>query len=231
MEFFIDIISFFAKTAVITIALIVILSVIAVLVTRNKEGAEGKVVIKKLNKKLKKLRETMQEAVYSKKQMKQQRKQEKQQKKQQKQGEQDKKRIFVIHFDGDIRASNVQELREAITAILSIATVDDEVVVCLESGGGLVHAYGLAASQLQRIRQKDIPLTVIIDKVAASGGYLMACVADRIIAAPFAIVGSIGVLAQIPNFNRYLKQHNIDFEQLSAGEYKRTLSMLEIMKC
>ncbi|MCH7695932.1 MAG: protease SohB [Proteobacteria bacterium] len=133
--------------------------------------------------------------------------------------------IYVLNFNGDIRASEVASLREEITALLTVADKNDEVIVLLESGGGTVHGYGLAASQLRRIKDKSIKLTISVDKVAASGGYMMACVADHIIASPFAIIGSIGVLAQIPNFNRFLKKHNIDFEQISAGKYKRTLSL------
>jgi serine protease SohB len=101
----------------------------------------------------------------------------------------------------------------------------DEIMVKVESPGGMVHGYGLAASQLQRIRDAKVPLTIAVDKVAASGGYMMACVADRIIAAPFAVLGSIGVLAQLPNFHKLLKKNDIDFELLTAGEYKRTLTM------
>lgn len=137
----------------------------------------------------------------------------------------DKKKIYVLDFKGDIKASAVSSLREEITAILTVADEHDEVVVLLESGGGTVHGYGLGASQLRRIRDKNISLTVAVDKVAASGGYMMACVADKIIAAPFAIVGSIGVLAQLPNFHRLLKKMNIDFEQITAGDYKRTLTL------
>jgi serine protease SohB len=131
----------------------------------------------------------------------------------------------VLHFNGDIRASAVSALREEITAILTMAEKTDEILVCLDSGGGLVNAYGLAASQLQRIKDAKIKLIIAIDKVAASGGYMMACIADRIIAAPFAIIGSIGVLAQIPNFHRFLQKKSIDFEQLTAGQYKRTLTL------
>lgn len=138
----------------------------------------------------------------------------------------EKPSLFVLDFNGDIRASQVDQLRDSITAILSIAQKPDEVVLRLESPGGSVNGYGLAASQLQRIRDRDIPLTVCIDKVAASGGYLMSCVANRIIAAPFAIIGSIGVVAQLPNFNRWLKKNNIDIELITAGEYKRTLTIL-----
>lgn len=65
-----------------------------------------------------------------------------------------------------------------------------------------------------------------VDKVAASGGYMMACVADKIVAAPFAIIGSIGVVAQVPNIHRLLKKHQVDIELHTAGEYKRTLTML-----
>lgn len=134
--------------------------------------------------------------------------------------------LYVIDFQGDIKASQVDQLREEITAVLSVATSEDEVLIRLDSPGGVVNSYGLAASQLQRIRDRKIPLTVSIDKIAASGGYLMACVANHIIAAPFAIIGSIGVVAQIPNFHRWLKNHHVDVELLTAGEYKRTLTML-----
>ena len=138
----------------------------------------------------------------------------------------EKPKLYVIDFQGDMKASQVEQLREEVTAILCIAKPKDEVLVRLDSPGGVVNSYGLAASQLQRIRDKNIPLTVSIDKIAASGGYLMACVANRIIAAPFAIIGSIGVVAQIPNVHRWLKKHDIDVEMLTAGEYKRTLTFL-----
>ena len=136
-----------------------------------------------------------------------------------------KKRIYLIDFDGDVKASETDQLRNTITAVLNIAEPTDEVVVTLESPGGMVHSYGLAASQLARIRNANIPLTVSVDKVAASGGYMMACVANKIIAAPFAIIGSIGVVAQLPNFHRLLKKHDVDYEMLTAGEYKRTLTV------
>ena len=137
-----------------------------------------------------------------------------------------KPRVFVLNFKGDLRALAVAGLRQEITAVLSMAQARDEVVVRLESPGGMVHAYGLASSQLQRIKEHGIDLTVCVDKVAASGGYMMACVANKILAAPFAILGSIGVVAQMPNFNRLLKKHDIDFELITAGEYKRTLTVL-----
>lgn len=133
--------------------------------------------------------------------------------------------LFVLEFHGDIKASQTEQLREEITALLAIARPEDEVLLKLDSPGGSVNGYGLAASQLQRIRDKKIPLTVCIDKIAASGGYLMACVANHIVAAPFAIIGSIGVVAQMPNFHRWLNKNHIDIELLTAGEYKRTLTM------
>lgn len=134
-------------------------------------------------------------------------------------------RLFVIDFTAGIDAKEVSSLREEVTAILSVANSQDEVLVRLESGGGVVHGYGLASSQLERLKQADIKLTVAVDKVAASGGYMMACIGDHLIAAPFAIVGSIGVVAQIPNFNRLLKKNYVDMEQLTAGKFKRTLTM------
>lgn len=139
--------------------------------------------------------------------------------------EKDKPNAFVLDFHGDMKASQVESLREEISAILAIATPKDSVIIRLESPGGAVNGYGLAASQLQRLKDKHLHLTVCVDKVAASGGYLMACIADTIFAAPYAIIGSIGVVAQFPNFHRWLKKHNIDVEVLTAGEFKRTLTM------
>ena len=136
-----------------------------------------------------------------------------------------KRKVYVVNFEGNIAASAVDNLREEITAILSVANKKDEIVVKLESSGGMVHSYGLASSQLDRIKKAKLKLTICVDKVAASGGYMMACVGDKIIAAPFAIVGSIGVVAQMPNFNKLLKKHDIDFELLTAGEHKRTLTL------
>ena len=135
-----------------------------------------------------------------------------------------KPRVFVLNFKGNIAADAVTCLREEITAVLSMAKSTDRVLVRLESPGGMVHAYGLASSQLMRIKNQKVPLTICVDKVAASGGYMMACLADRLVAAPFAIIGSIGVLVQLPNFSRVLKKYDVDYEMISAGEYKRTLT-------
>ena len=134
--------------------------------------------------------------------------------------------LYVLHFKGDISASETAALREEISAIVQVAKPNDEVLLCLESPGGVVHGYGLAASQLMRLKQHNIKLTVVVDKVAASGGYMMACVADKIVSAPFAIIGSIGVVAQIPNIHRLLKKHDVDVDVMTAGEYKRTVTML-----
>ena len=131
----------------------------------------------------------------------------------------------MVDFNGDIRASEVNALRVLVTTILMESRAGDEVLVRLDNAGGLVSEHGLAASQLARLREKGIPLTVAVDKVAASGGYLMACVAERIIAAPFAVIGSIGVLAELPNFHRLLERYGVDFELHTAGDYKRTLTL------
>ncbi|MFM2478421.1 protease SohB [Celerinatantimonas sp. MCCC 1A17872] len=146
-------------------------------------------------------------------------------KKNKKHPKQDQHKLFVVDFKGSIDAKEVRSLREEVSAILSVAKTTDEVLIRLESGGGMVHGYGLAASQLARIRSAGIPLTIAVDKVAASGGYMMACIGNKILAAPFAIVGSIGVVAQLPNFNKLLKKNDIDYEQITAGKYKRTLTM------
>jgi serine protease SohB len=133
--------------------------------------------------------------------------------------------VYVLDFDGDILASATSSLREEVTAIVGVAKPDDEVVVRLESGGGAVPHYGLAAAQLVRLKEKKVKVTVCIDRVAASGGYMMACVADQVMAAPFSIIGSIGVVAQVPNVHRFLKRYDVDVEEMTAGEFKRTVSL------
>ncbi len=235
MEFLSEYGLFLAKTLTFVVAFLVIAGSVASLAQRNRGQREGHVEIRRLNDELDSRLWAMREAVLEpaayKQQVKQWKKEEKQRhkalEKAQKGGEaeQPRGRTFVIDFHGDIRASAVSALREAVTAVLAIAEQRDEVVVRLESPGGVVHGYGLAASQLQRVREAGVPLIACVDKVAASGGYMMACVAERIVAAPFAILGSIGVVAQIPNFHRLLKRNDIDFEVLTAGEYKRTLTV------
>lgn len=228
MEFLSEYSLFLLKAVTIVIAILLTFLMIVAIKTRNKKP-KSELEIKKLNDHFTKMSEILEEATLDKNELKQKQKEEKKNKKerekQSKKEKEEKRKLFVLNFDGDIKASAVDSLREEITALLSIVKPQDEIVVKLESAGGMVHAYGLAASQLQRIRDKNIHLTVCIDKVAASGGYLMACVADRINAAPFAIVGSIGVVAQIPNFHRLLKKKDIDFELMTAGEYKRTLTI------
>jgi len=229
-EFLSDYGLFLAKTATAVIAFGVVVAMLASLPRRGRRQATDQLEVTYLNDKYRKLAESLRTAVLPKKAAKRALKSDKAQRKQQdKQAAKAeapvRKRIFVIDFHGDIRATGVGSLREEVSAVLAEAGEGDEVVVRLENAGGLVHEHGLAASQLARIRARKIALTAAVDKVAASGGYLMACVADRIIAAPFAIVGSIGVLAQLPNFHRLLDQHGVDFEQIKAGEYKRTLTM------
>ena len=227
MQFITEYGLFFLKTATLVVATLLLVAGITAIAGRGQEKKPLKLSVKKVNQKLRETKRALIKHIGSKSELKKLEKEDKLAQKESKKLSEDsvKSKIFVLDFHGDVRASAVKQLREEITALLTVATPNDEVLLRLESGGGLVHSYGLAASQLQRIRQHNIPLTVCIDSVAASGGYLMAAVANRILAAPFAIIGSIGVLAQIPNFHRLLKKHHVDFEQLSAGEYKRTLSM------
>ncbi|ATR83529.1 protease SohB [Pseudomonas sp. HLS-6] len=225
MEFLAEYASFLAKTATLVIAILVVLSALAGLRGKGRRKAGGQLQVTKLNDFYKELRERLETNLLDKAQLKALRKQQGKAEKLQKKTPDDKSRVFVLDFDGDIKASATDSLRHEITALLTLATPRDEVVLRLESGGGMVHSYGLAASQLARIRQAGVPLTVCIDKVAASGGYMMACIGEKIVSAPFAVLGSIGVVAQLPNVNRLLKKHDIDFEVLTAGEYKRTLTV------
>ncbi len=202
-----------------------IVVIIVVAASAGRKGSHEGLEVENLNKKYESLAETLRSAISSKDQQKKAAKEKKKKYKADAKDKATRPRSYVIDFKGDLKASAVQSLREEVTAILDVATVDDEVIVRLENHGGVVHEHGLAASQLARFRDHDISLTVCVDKVAASGGYLMACVATKIYAAPFAILGSIGVLAQIPNFNRLLDSHGVDFEQVTAGKYKRTVTM------
>lgn len=225
MEFAADVGLFLAKLIAMLLTMALVIGAIVMVMVRSKMAGEDHLEVKNLNNKYRRMALTLQHAMQSKKQFKQTMKQAKQVDKNRDKEETSPRHVYVIDFHGDIRASEVASLREEISAVLHVAGKDDEVVVLIESGGGTVHGYGLAASQLKRVRDHGIQLTVAIDKVAASGGYMMACVASRIIAAPFAIVGSIGVLGQLPNFHRFLKKRDIDFEQISAGEYKRSLTL------
>ncbi len=216
---------FLAKTVTALIALWLLIGLMLSLAKKTR--ADDHLEITHVNKKYKSMSDALQATLLSRKEFKKVKKQSKKKTKQEQKTNVSatRKRVFVLSFLGNIKASAARHLRKEITAVLSIASSRDEVVVCLENAGGLVHEHGFAASQLSRIKQKGIPLTVAVDKVAASGGYLMACVADKILAAPFAVVGSIGVLAQLPNFNRMLDKHGVDFEMMKAGTLKRTLTM------
>lgn len=250
MEYLIQYGMFLAKVATIVVAVIIVLGAIAASSNKQrKSGKKGQIKVTHLNEHFEDMKDTLRHTVLEKDQLKQVHKLEKKQAKleskekakaekqalknveqeassEHKEGEVSarKKRIYILNFTGDIAAEAVTSLREEITAVLSLAEREDEVILRLESPGGMVHAYGLASSQLLRIKNKQIPLTICVDKVAASGGYMMACLADRLVAAPFAIIGSIGVLVQLPNFHRVLKKHEVDYEIISAGEFKRTLT-------
>ncbi len=224
MEFLAEYAGFLARTVTVVVAIVMVLLVVAVLRQKGQRSA-GHLSVRKLNEFYRELREHLEDSVLHKDQLKRQRKAEAKAHKAEQKKPVDKPRVFVLDFDGDIKASATEQLRHEVTAVLSMAQPTDEVVVRLESGGGMVHAYGLASSQLARLRDAGLPLTVCVDKVAASGGYMMACVANRVLAAPFAVLGSIGVVAQLPNVHRLLKKHDIDVEVLTAGEFKRTLTV------
>ncbi|WP_282342550.1 protease SohB [Pseudomonas sp. PS02288] len=225
MEFLADYASFLAKTLTVVLAILVVLLTVAALRGRGRNRSSGQLNVHKLNDFYKGLRDRLEQSVIDKDRLKSQRKAEAKVEKLAKKAAEPKPRVYVLDFDGDIKASAVENLRHEVTALLTLATPKDEVVLRLESGGGMVHSYGLASSQLARIRQAGVPLTVCVDKVAASGGYMMACIGEKIISAPFAILGSIGVVAQLPNVHRLLKKHDVDFEVLTAGEFKRTLTV------
>lgn len=225
MDFLLEYAGFLARAVTVLIVIVVVLSVATSLRSRGRTKA-GELHVSSLNEFYTDLKENIEYNVLDKAQLKAIKKANKAKLQHDKKAAVEKKRVYVLNFDGDMQASAADNLRHEITALLSVAKPTDEVVLRLESGGGMVHSYGLASSQLARIRDAQIPLTVCVDKVAASGGYMMACIGDKILSAPFAAIGSIGVVAQIPNIHRLLKKNNIDVEILTAGDYKRTLTML-----
>jgi len=228
---------FLAKLITFVVAALIVIAIVISAAHRSRqEEDEGEIQVVRVNDRVRETRETLEASIQDEgarkhwlKDLRRKRKREKKEagSKAAKRAEDSRrKRLYVVDFQGDIKASQTESLRRCVSAILSVADPQrDEVVVRLESAGGMVRSYGYAAAQLDRIRQRSLPLTASIDKVAASGGYMMACVADRIVASPFAILGSIGVVAQLPNVHRLLKRNDVDFEVLTAGEYKRTLTV------
>jgi serine protease SohB len=211
-----------------TFVLLLLVVIVFVVASRRRGQAEG-LVVEHLNRRFEDMADELKLAIDGKgrhkKAMKARQKERKREDKARAKDESGKPRLFVLDFKGDLRASAASSLREEVSAVLRVAKPGEQVLLRLENSGGTVHEHGFAASQLVRLKQHEIKLLVAVDKVAASGGYLMACVADRLMAAPFAIVGSIGVLAQLPNFHRLLEEKGVDFEQVMAGRYKRTLTM------
>ncbi len=226
MEFLSEYGLFLAKTITIVVALLVIIGgAFASSKARREHPEKGEIKVTHLNEVYDHMEDTLKYAVLSKEKYKEEAKAHKKEEKH-KPKDENRKRVYVVEFEGDVKAHAVENLAQEITTILTMATEKDEVVVKIESPGGQVHGYGLAAAQLSRIKARGIPLTVCVDKVAASGGYMMACIADKILAAPFAIVGSVGVVAELPNFNRLIKKFDVDYDIYTAGEFKRTVTIL-----
>jgi serine protease SohB len=217
---------FLAKAATVVVALGAVITIVINAVRQlNSARTHERLDVRRLNERFEHLADTVRESLFADAARRQLRKQRKKEAATRHKGGTRKPHVYVLNFDGDLHAHAVEGLREEISTVLQVAEPGDEVLLRLESEGGLVHAYGLAASQLARLRERGIQLTAAIDKVAASGGYLMACVANRILAAPFAVVGSIGVVAQLPNFHRLLQRMDVDYELHTAGEFKRTLTL------
>lgn len=220
MDFALDIAEFALHAAIIVVGLLIVVAFIASLISKNKDSSEIKIT--NLNKKFQKNRLSLLKKQLNKKDLKSAMKDLKKSIK----DFEEKPCAYVLEFEGDIKASATEHLREEISTLLQVAKAGDSVILKLESPGGMVHGYGLAASQLSRITDANLKLTVCVDKIAASGGYMMACIADKIISAPFAIIGSIGVVAAMPNFHKVLKKNEIEYLEITAGEFKRTLTPL-----
>jgi serine protease SohB len=222
MDLLQETLAFAAKGFVVFLTSVLTVAVIVAITRRRRGGGLPRLEVKKLNSRFEALGDALRHGTFEPKQLKELLKVRKKDKQP---DTANKPHVYVLDFEGDVLATSVTSLRDEVSAIIAVAKPGDEVVVRLESPGGGVPHYGLAAAQLARLKDKKLKVTVCIDRVAASGGYMMACVADRIVAAPFSIVGSIGVVAQVPNVHRFLKKNDVDFEELTAGEFKRTVSV------
>ena len=217
---------FFLLKIITVLAVILIPIMVIVGSTKHKkETDKGRIIVKNLSDKLEEIGVSLKSAEMDPKAYKSFLKERTKKKKKAIKGK-PKEIIYVLDFKGDLQASAVDKLKQEINAIIASEVKCKEVVLKVESGGGSAYAYGLCAAELKRLVDNKIKLTVCIDKMAASGGYLMSCVATKIVAAPWAIVGSIGVIAQLPNFHRLLKKLDIDIEMHTAGKFKRTLTTL-----
>lgn len=222
MEFLYEYGLFLAKTVTFVVAFAIIV-VLIVGASSKPKASKGELAIESLSEKLDQQKKALLRVTLDKNAFKDFEKSEKKAFKDT--ANENLNKVFVLSFKGGVDAKEVESLRNEVTAIIQVAKPSDKVVLKLESGGGVVHGYGLAASQLARLKQAKLELIVSVDKIAASGGYMMACVSDKFVCAPFAMVGSIGVIAQLPNFNKLLKKNHVEFEQITAGEFKRTLTM------
>lgn len=222
MEFLQQIGLFLSQTVIIVLAIVAIILTLAGVAIKNKNQKTYDIEV--LNDNYKQQAMEMKSAFFPAEQVKSEKKQIKKENKNNKNN--DKPYAYVLNFlDGDVKASGVEQLREEITTLLLVAKKDEEVILNVESPGGAVHGYGLAAAQILRLREAGLKVTICVDKIAASGGYMMACTAHKIISAPFAIVGSIGVVASVPNFHKILKKNEIEYKEYTAGDYKRTVSL------
>lgn len=237
MDYLYEYLLFLAQALTVVVAIVIVLTAVASMTQKRHDAEGGHLEVRKLNERLQDLRHTVEDAVLNDAELKAERKRQAREEKDEAKAQKEaarkategeapgRTRLFVMDFDGDVEAASTEHLRTEITAVLTLARPEDSVLVRLTSPGGMVPHYGLAASQLLRVRKRGIPLIVAVDKVAASGGYLMAAVANRVIAAPFALVGSIGVVAEVPNVHRLLDKHDVDWEVFTAGQYKRTLTV------
>ena len=225
---FINFVFFAFSTLLVVAAIIFVIGSFFSLLSKAKQEAarlaKGKLEINKIATEYKQTKQQLLETLLEKKEYKKFLKEQKELNKQNK----PKQKAFVLNFKGDIHASQVENLRNEVSAVLAVANPENEIIVRIDSPGGVVNCYGFAAAQLERIRQSGINLTVCIDQVAASGGYMMSAVAHKIIAAPFAIVGSIGVVGTIPNIRELLEKNGINVEMHTSGEHKRTLTTVGV---
>ena len=143
-----------------------------------------------------------------------------------------KDKVGVIYAVGNIDMSETEGIvsDKLVETIREVADDDNvkAVVFRINSGGGSAYGSEQIWHALTQLKTKK-PLIVSMGDVAASGGYYIACMADRIVAQPNTLTGSIGVFGQIPNAEGLTEKIGLDFDLVKTNRHSEGISLVRPM--
>lgn len=116
---------------------------------------------------------------------------------------------------------------DSITAKLRAAREDEDIkaiILEVDSPGGGVYASNSIWNEVMKVKVSSKPVVAFFNGLAASGGYYIAAPADKIVAAPCTITGSIGVITQAMNYSELMKKIGVKKLVFKSGRYKDMLS-------